>query len=808
MKSSQEASEFISISTAKGPERTSALFYHIMHNGVDAFYGAPVVKNIIKPTASRRAYLIDLVLHQNLHDLSTYMPKYILDKHQIIKLADRHISIFETFGTETSELAMKKLHSHWHYTERYNIGGGRWISVHVYFHYGLYLGTYIKEPSLPAVKVDDMAAKARANCMDAHELVLLAINTMKAKKENINNKFEVLAISLLKRDYLLNATDKKISEDLNKLKKLDDLLGNYQEDISPSYLKRRYNILAERIKSLRSQVGSTITKLSTSVSAEPSTKLEITNTVTTGIKLATKFSAPKTNSKPIDEIHKAFNVFKAEQRAATTAKQHIMIAAKIEELKDELLITYFNSQESDQITKRKCDIIEAGLKSLPTLFDIFVDFAHYYNHTQAIELFSHIRSDISPSFYIKFYLKLERNVTADTEQSAAKLVEFFYENSEDYRLLISSPRTMFSRFDLPDGDFVAISPLLPMAIKGRLNLFRTLITQFNTVDLQGALVDRRNILLIEALCLMSTSSTSDIAIKLLLNFEAIIENHFPFADGIECHLVSEKDDVKPAHLHGAIQPKNTVTNQDPDSIPDALLYKILFKDSPYLGSALSAYCMAKYCATSLLQRIALRTSDIHLLLSIARYTFKENVLMVLLYTNENYGVKSAAPAEQKNTIAADKVTHVGAVLGSLDPQRHACVEILVQELSSRMNKNSQAKIRSLVEMLQVTSDSYEQRNNAMNALACQKALLLLATCLNTSLENHQLILHTLLKCANIYLIEGGPQAQIYFQNAMQFATNSIYSAVLIVDSQYQAAMLKYNPDSLANGSNSSRLVPT
>jgi len=813
MKKPEDVSEFISIAAAKGTERVSALFYHIMHNGLDVFYGVPTVTRITELKPPRRAYLLELAMHANLCNLSTHLPQYIKSKYPTIKLADRHVSIYEKFGTENSELAKKKLLSHWHYTERYNIGDGKWIAVHVYFHYGIYVGTYIKEPTLTVVKVDDMATQALLNCRDAYELVMLAINTMVAKKKSLNNEYEALCESLFQMSFLQSATDDSIATALSKIAALDDLLGNYQEDINPSYLKRRHNNLCQRITLLRSQFNSAKTVVAKDLEEDKNDTTTVKALPVAGAKPVP--AKRKQEPKAIDQIHKEFNALKAEQSQCTTAEQYLKLAAKIQQLKDELVITYVNAPESESATARKCLVIEKALKALPTLTQIFINFANDYNYDQTIELFPYVKAEIPPVFYLKFYVNLCLKYDKIKEQCILKLIDFFYVNSADYRLLVSYPKSINYALNLPNGDLLGVNPLLNLVKAKRFDIFKALINQLNTFDIQGGLVDNRSILLIEAICLISTDNNHDPFIQQLLDFAVVTENSFPFAQGVTCKIEPAKSDSKIAPLIEGIEYTTPYNCDDPNATKLAVFFKNIFKDSPYLGSALSAYCIAEYCSPTLLARLAKKSSDIHLLLGLGYYSFKEIGLMTV-YTTNKYGVKSEAIGEKRTTIAAEllsvaagNVKYIGNIMGSKEPYKHSCCSILITEAVARMDKLSQVEIKNLIKMLQATSNTYEQGGYTFGALACQKALILVVGYLEPSVENHRLVLHTMVKCANCYLLDKTSslkeksnlaQAQIYFIHAMQFSENSIYKDALIQDIKYTEAMLKYNPKLLPTNS--------
>lgn len=817
----QKTQEFTLVAPAPPSElRASALFHHIDNIDLASLQSSnSEIKSIINPSKDRHAYLINLLAHNDqMNDLIPLMAASLKNKYPKIKFYDHHIRIDENFGALHSKVANQQLFAHWHYTARYNVGNEQSINVHLYFHYGIFLSAYIRDPDGNKTLIDmGFASKARENAQAACSIVGRIIDDMKYKKEELTQKFEKLATELNSKEYLLQVNRENLDMKLRELEEVDHLLGLYlQEEVSKLFIENRFSGIKTRILDLHSKINaSSLTPAATVAEPDkfPKQSSKQSSAATSDDK-DKSLSPPKDIFAELDKIFDKFMTIKELPIKLKTTEDYKKYDASYQDLKDELTVFFCkipnNGAEEPRKILARLNVVEKLVMKLPTLLQIFEEKVSNGDFYAVKQLFKLIKFILPSDFYMKFLQNnFKKNNSQQQDEPVLELCRFFFESSADYRIVVSLLKNLSNPTFYADAPSIFISPLAAILIAQRFSLAKLLIEQSGSKDIPGVSFNNRGCSLLDFLCHVGINYESDGIINFMLDSGYRIQNDFPFANGIMVNTVNASSDKKISKFLDYKHAEETVANSNLQSFNTSFLKNCV--NIPYMGSSLSSYCSARFQSSKVLERLVKMSDTIHLLISAGSFNLlgingsllyaKKQIRIVTKKTNND---KIALINKLLNEKKDQKTTHIGYCWGSEDTRLHDCIEILTTEINDRACNLSKEEMSRLISMLKDTMSSHTQRGDHLNSIACQGAIICLLTFMDSSLASHRLLLQTLYKSADSYKALSAQSGKIqldytsneYLVLAKQFVELSVFEEDLKNDPEYISAFRKINMEKL------------
>ncbi len=385
-------------------------------------------EQIKKPDSFVPAYLISL-------DFATAQNPYANDGYAMV---DRHIRIDKEYGSQDSFLANKSLCTHWHYTERFKRGDDV-ITIHAYFHYNILLGIYKrvnKDENLPVVDSKDskLLGIVRNNCEAAKEIVHKLVNFLKQERAATESSYNNLIDSISDIGVLSSMTVKKLQKHLNDCRqysaKLNDLIEDYV-DVRIKHIEHNICLAITSKQAPKLQPSEPmVTQTLETGDMLPIANLTVPNNVT---------MSSKTNVMPFKKrsLQNEVRILVTAYKNASIEEQ-IKLDSEKQKIHLDITVRYFetNSVSSNNEALLK---VEKQLLELPKLVDVFMNSCMSINVAAAIALYQAIdNNQIPDDFYFKFLHNiLELKINTQQEHDLVLLLDYFYENSDKYRLLLS-----------------------------------------------------------------------------------------------------------------------------------------------------------------------------------------------------------------------------------------------------------------------------------------------------------------------------------------------------------------------------------
>ena len=410
-----------------GINRTSALFHHLQSTGFANSPAPDGVVNVFEPTSNRSAYILALPLgtQDNIFAQQGYA------------LKERHIRIDQNF-TKLTQGLNRDLCTHWHYTERYSKTGAEDLSVHVYFHYGLFLQANYKladNASQLLSKAQEYAA--RRNAEPALNIILELLQAVASRKQALDAEYESLAIKLSDTAHFLELerTNTRLSS-IAACSKIFRDLQEYNED----HIDSRFEILMKRITAIIAQSNkpaAAATVESVATEQEQPKDVERLAVSLESAKISASSKAKREDEVYVEKLkamHLELNKYLREFNAATDAHEILRLAAQQQNLSEQLLFLYFEAK--NELQQKRVGTYENLLRNAPSVFGKFKQFATDGKFEPAIALFNHVQDYIPSNFYFEFLLLVTSPFQkVGSERGHVDLCKYFYANAVNYRIL-------------------------------------------------------------------------------------------------------------------------------------------------------------------------------------------------------------------------------------------------------------------------------------------------------------------------------------------------------------------------------------
>lgn len=797
--------------TIKRSTRVSAVYHHIRRMGLGVIASVPNIK-IVHPTKKRRAYLLERTTWPpeiTFHNLLDYMPDLIKNKYLACRSVNRHIRIDEIFGTINSAMTRRDLKAHWHYTERYNMGDGKWIAVHVYFHYGIYLDTYIKERDCKPIRAQlGLASKAKQNALPDEKLMGMLVSDVAAAKTELNSLFENQKDDICSSAYLANVSDEDLNLAIQQCRDTSNILSFYQEN----EIDKRFDQFEETIITLRNRMRvhlATAEKVTTEALTSEGEAEGKAKPVT--VKSRQKPREKERKRLNLEEIRAQYNAIREKYKDKIDAKNMIAFDKELQELKLELVVTYMTSDDKDVRLRSGCQAFEKALGSIPSLAQRFIDCVSKSQFAQATELFKHVKMDIPATFYMKFLQRIAQTyhlvVPATKQNEIIKFLEMLFDKSDDYRLLLSYIADCPEAIDLPGGKEFGMSILVKVVVRDSYDFFTTIIKQSANADHAGYVSNGKFASLLEVICSLSLNREYDKYILFLLENGARFENKFPFFRGWSCDVSNSSADPKISKLFSEPGTEDAQLL----SLDSAQKHYNDFKNIPFVGSALTSYADGIFFSPGIIQKLLEKSSTLHIFIAFGRFILNQ-IYGMQCYSSNKLGILPAATKEKRLAISQSNsapilsgdspLKYVCYAFGSDDANKQKCVELFVNEIKKRVATLTTDQMLEFITKVDMTIDSHKQRSDNLNALACVKAKLFLGIHLDYSLLAHGLIMQCFVETAEIFASgeiqnydQEGRAAQntANYQFTLQLADNSPFKNELTRQSAYKKAYTALNP---------------
>ncbi|HSX20260.1 MAG TPA: hypothetical protein VLG38_03935, partial [Gammaproteobacteria bacterium] len=676
------------VSSPRSGPVNSALFHHLKRKGLKCIQPARsdgTVIKVIEPSERLNAFLL-LLQPSAEHDLFQSLPDDIKNAYPKYKLYDRHIRIDQKFGTAGSKLAREKLHYQWHYTERISVGNRASIAIHVYFHYGIITGVYIKNGDTTLKADHNLARFARENCADAIGVMMKAVEDMQQEKLLLNDALKVRLAAIDDLD-LKTAKQEKVDDVRIAARKAHEALSHYQEDV----IDKRYDIAKAKLLYVRTNPDTLELESDSSPSSSSDEMIHVAanKQVTLPIrklKIATRKTETVLTAAQLQERYNALR-----NMPRVTALQAQTFDAELQALKIEVCATYILTQDKHVATR--CDVISKLLATMPTLCDVFIDQALSLNVDAVMTLFPQVQAEIPENFYTRFLTAVAHERFNQAGQFAvAQICEFFFEKSQDYRVLMSLLHTTTLVYRDKLGAPVSFSILLQLPLNDNLLIFKTIINQCGNPNFQGFVSNARGSSFITTLCMFSLSKQTDPFIMALLDRNPIVESRGLFADGARySHVIMSKNGVA-SRLFQARPHEKTAHSSSEElcSASEVSAYQDMLADTPYMGSALTAYCAAIHQNLEILARLISITSTLHVVIAFAMYRYK-GIEYSLIFSPMQFGVATKKDREEMHETAKQNIMqcmlqpmeYLGCIYGGDDETIAGGLQLFCAELQKR-----------------------------------------------------------------------------------------------------------------------------
>ena len=708
--------------------RKSALFNFI----IDKFKAGQTVDLNCKLTVKPSYILVEFEQNKDPHNLS-FEPEY--------KLKEAHLRIDEGFFS--AESSKDKL-TYSHYTEIYSKKDYPDITVHIYFHHGIFESMWCKKDGAYNVKIIDQIKIAQG--MSNSHAARLFITDRLYEMVDHRNKLELQLEHLL--DNALN------------VKSTADIMANIEECKLVSSALNRFleNYQDQRANKLESIATKIMQQQELESTEQHETSKEIVGTeckVTTANHLKNKPTIIRSEQQImafnpiITKIERLITIYRL---CGENATDLLKIHAQLKDINDDLTVLYIKNTNIGSLTKFK--YAKKRLSLIPSLKTKFNEFIKAGKVENVKLLFENVKNSLSSKDYIQFFIQITVLSNKSIESNYVEICNFLYNNSDEYRIFIS----LMQKAELY---FVGLNifPCAYLALNDNYDLFVTIIRQIGTADIDSIYVNNMAFPLLNHLLLLKVDEKY---ITFLLECNANVNSK----PGSELRIANNNEQAKRFSFDDS---KHTSPKFD---------YKVILAFMEY-HSALPIAC-ARVPSSNLLASLIPPSDLKNIILSFFILQMNTQIKTLMVMTDDQSEEKFAVidniqPGFQGESKSSFLTLKFGIPkTKDENPVEKSALKEFVRIINSKIQGLALTQLEELSITLMMFALAQMNKGYYYNSIAAYNAVILVTTFMESTKKMHERIARSLLNIAACHSKDGHRQtadnnyalARIFVENSM------------------------------------------